>query len=79
MSDSRSIHISTNDLISVLFMAESCSIAYMYHIFNHSSVVVTAEIVTKRCYKKLNSNFKNKFVNEGKGFDWAHGVCHFLG
>ena len=40
MTDSRSIHISANDLIVFLFMSEWYSIAYMYHIsFMHSSGV----------------------------------------
>ena len=39
MTDSRSIHISANDPISFLFIAEKYSIVYMYHIFFiHSSV-----------------------------------------
>ena len=38
MTVSRSIHIFTNDIISFLFIAESYSIAHMYHIFIHSSV-----------------------------------------
>ena len=33
MTLSRSIHISTNDPISLLFMAKYYSIIYMYHIF----------------------------------------------
>ena len=33
VTDSRSIHVSTNDPISFLFMAEYYSIVYMYHIF----------------------------------------------
>ena len=35
---SMSIHVSTNDPITFLFMAEEYSIVYMYHIFFHSSV-----------------------------------------
>ena len=39
MTDSRSIHIFTNDPISLLAMAEQYAIEYMYHIFFiHSSV-----------------------------------------
>ena len=39
MTDSRSIHLNTNNSISLLFMAEQHSIVYMYHIFFiHSSV-----------------------------------------
>ena len=39
MTVSRSIHVSTNDPISFLFMAELYSIVYMYHnFFIHSSV-----------------------------------------
>ena len=39
MTVSRSIHASTNDPISFLFMAEQYSIVYMYHVFFiHSSV-----------------------------------------
>ena len=39
MTDSRSIHLSANDLILFHFMAEWDSIVYLYHIFcNHSSV-----------------------------------------
>ena len=33
MMISKSIHVASNGIISFLFMAESCSIAYMYHIF----------------------------------------------
>ena len=33
MTDLRSIHVSTNDPVSFLFMAESYFIVYMYHIF----------------------------------------------
>ena len=40
MTDSRSIHISTNDPISFLYMAEKYSIVHMYHIFfTHSPVI----------------------------------------
>ena len=39
MTVSRFIHVSANDPISFLFMAEQYSIVYMYHIFfNHKSV-----------------------------------------
>ena len=38
MTDSRSIHITTNDPIFLLCVAESYSIVYMHHIFIHSSV-----------------------------------------
>ena len=35
--NSRSIHISANDTISFLCMAEKHSVTYMYHIFIHPS------------------------------------------
>ena len=38
MTASRSIHISTNDPVSYLFMTEKYSIVYVYHIKIHSSV-----------------------------------------
>ena len=39
MTDSRPIHLTTNNSISFLFMAEKYSIVYMCHIFFiHSSV-----------------------------------------
>ena len=38
MTVSRSIHISTNDPISLPFMNEQYSILYMYHIFTYSCV-----------------------------------------
>ena len=38
LTDTRFIHITRNDPISFLFMAEEYSIVYMYHIFIHSSV-----------------------------------------
>ena len=38
MTDSRSIHITKNDLMSFLYMAEQYSIECMYHIFIYSSV-----------------------------------------
>ena len=39
MTVSRCIHVSANDPVSFLFMAEQYSIVYMYHIFFiHSSV-----------------------------------------
>ena len=38
MTDSRSIHITTNDPIFLLCVAESYSIVYMHHIFIHSYV-----------------------------------------
>ena len=38
MTVSRSPHVSTNDPISFLFMAEYYSIVYMYYIFIHLSV-----------------------------------------
>ena len=39
MTDSRSIHLTTNKSVSFLFMAEYYSVVYMCHIFfTHSSV-----------------------------------------
>ena len=36
---SRSVHVAANGIVSFLFMAESYSIVYMYHVFFiHSSV-----------------------------------------
>ena len=37
MTLSRSVHVSKNDPISFLYMAEEYTIVYMYHIFIHYS------------------------------------------
>ena len=61
MAVSRSIHVSTNDPISLLSVAEYYSIIYMYHIFFiHSSV---DEIAHAAQYQKANNPIK-KWVED---------------